>query len=298
MANIFKELLKETFNKTKNNILNSIQTIFTKKDINLDELEEVLIKNDFGAEFTEEIIFELKKKNNISKSEDLIKSLKEILLNKLNFYDNQSKHENNKLTIIQIIGVNGSGKTTTIGKLVNYYKLKGKNIIVASCDTFRAAANEQLKRWALTSDVRIIEDFSKDPAAVAFEAIKTAQNEKFDLLFIDTAGRLHTNKNLMLELQKISNIVEKNVNENVKSYNWLIVDGNSGQNANNQYNEFSKYVRIDGIIITKLDGTSKGGSVFQISVNNKIPILFLGVGESKENIVEFNAEEYIDSILE
>lgn len=295
---IFKNLLKETFSKTKNNIKSSIQSIFKSKNINYDLLEETLLKNDFGIDFTEQIINELKTNVKIYNEEDFQQSLKKLLINKIkkNIYD--LDFDFNKLTIIQIIGVNGSGKTTTIGKLANYYSSKGYKILVASCDTFRAAANEQLKKWADLNNVSIIEDFSKDPASVAFESIKIAKNENFNLLFIDTAGRLHTNKNLILELQKIDNVVKKSLDNKIMKFNWLIVDGNSGQNANKQYEEFSKYVNIDGLIITKLDGTSKGGSVFQIAVNNNKPIYFLGIGEKKENLIEFIPEDYVESLLD
>lgn len=298
MGNIFKNLLKETFQKTKNNITSTIKSILGKKDINLEELEETLISNDFGAEFSEEIINELKKSNDLSKENNISLLIKELLIKKINFKNINLDFDKNKLNIIQIVGVNGSGKTTTIGKLTNYYKLKGYKILIASCDTFRAAANEQLKKWASENDVNLIEDFSKDPAAVAFESIKIAKNDDYNLLFIDTAGRLHTNINLMQELKKIENIITKSLDEKTIKYNFLIVDGNSGQNANQQYSEFSKFVTIDGIIITKLDGTSKGGSVFQIAVKNKKPILFLGIGEKKENLVEFNPNEYVESLFD
>lgn len=295
---IFKDLLKETFKKTKNNIQISLQNIFSKNnELNYEEFEEILIKNDFGAEFSEQIIDEIKKNKDINNQQELINYLKHVLINKINQVNN-FEIDKNKLTIIQIIGVNGSGKTTTIGKLTNYFNQKKYKILIASCDTFRAAANEQLKKWANQSNVDIIEDFSKDPAAVAFEAIKTAKENDYNIVFVDTAGRLHTNKNLMLELQKIDNVISKSIDNNTKRFNILVVDGNSGQNANNQYYEFSKYVKVDGLIITKLDGTSKGGSVFQISAKNKIPILFLGIGEGKENIIEFNIEDYVSSILE
>ncbi|MEW6006080.1 MAG: signal recognition particle-docking protein FtsY [Stygiobacter sp.] len=296
--NIFKNLLKETFAKTKDNIKSSIKSIFGDTKINFEDLEETLLKSDFGLEFTEQIINELKKTSNFNDEKDFNNSLKYLLLNKINKNNSNADLDINKLTIIQIFGVNGSGKTTTIGKLTNYYNSKGFKILIASCDTFRAAANEQLKKWATLNETKIIEDFSKDPASVAFEAVKTAKNEKYNLLFIDTAGRLHTNKNLMLELQKIDNVITKSIDENILKLNWLIVDGNSGQNANKQYEEFSKFVKIDGLIITKLDGTSKGGSVFQIAVNNNKPILFLGIGEKKDNLIKFNPEDYINSLLE
>lgn len=299
MANIFKNLISNAFKKTRENISTAIKSVFNSTNINLDDLEEILLKSDFGYEFTEQILDEIKKNKSINET-NLIELLRNNLKDKLAFIHSNDKHlivEKGRLLIIQIIGVNGSGKTTSIGKLANYYKNQGLKVLIASCDTFRAAANEQLSTWASKAEIRIIEDFSKDPAAVAFEAIKIAKEEKFDILFIDTAGRLHTNKNLMLELQKIDAISSKFMDNNSSKESWLIVDGNSGQNAITQFNEFSKYVKITGIVITKLDGTSKGGTVFQIAFKNNIPIRFLGVGEGLENISEFDIDDYVDSIL-
>lgn len=299
MANIFKNLISSAFKKTRENISTAIKSVFNSTSINLDDLEEILLKSDFGYEFTEQILNEIKKNKSINET-NLIELLRNNLKDKLAFTHSNDKHliiEKGRLLIIQIIGVNGSGKTTSIGKLANYYKNQGLKVLIASCDTFRAAANEQLSTWASKAEIRIIEDFSKDPAAVAFEAIKIAKEEKFDILFIDTAGRLHTNKNLMLELQKIDAISSKFMDNNSSKESWLIVDGNSGQNAITQFNEFSKYVKITGIVITKLDGTSKGGTVFQIAFKNNIPIRFLGVGEGLENISEFGVEDYVDSLL-
>jgi len=299
MANIFKNLISNAFKKTRENISTAIKSVFNSTSINLDDLEEILLKSDFGYEFTEQILDEIKKNKSINET-NLIELLRNNLKDKLAFIHSNDKHlivEKGRLLIIQIIGVNGSGKTTSIGKLANYYKNQGLKVLIASCDTFRAAANEQLSTWASKAEIRIIEDFSKDPAAVAFEAIKIAKEEKFDILFIDTAGRLHTNKNLMLELQKIDAISSKFMDNNSSKESWLIVDGNSGQNAITQFNEFSKYVKITGIVITKLDGTSKGGTVFQIAFKNNIPIRFLGVGEGLENISEFDIDDYVDSLL-
>jgi fused signal recognition particle receptor len=299
MANIFKNLISSAFKKTRENISTAIKSVFNSTSINLDDLEEILLKSDFGYEFTEQILDEIKKNKSINET-NLIELLRNNLKDKLAFIHSNDKHlivEKGRLLIIQIIGVNGSGKTTSIGKLANYYKNQGLKVLIASCDTFRAAANEQLSTWASKAEIRIIEDFSKDPAAVAFEAIKIAKDEKFNILFIDTAGRLHTNKNLMLELQKIDAISSKFMDNNSSKESWLIVDGNSGQNAITQFNEFSKYVKITGIVITKLDGTSKGGTVFQIAFKNNIPIKFLGVGEGLENISEFDVDDYVDYLL-
>lgn len=299
MANIFKNLISNAFKKTRENISSAIKSVFNSTSINLDDLEEILLKSDFGYEFTEQILNEIKKSKEINEY-NLIELLRNHLKDKLAPIQSKEKNlifEKGKLLIIQIIGVNGSGKTTSIGKLANYFKNQGFKVLIASCDTFRAAANEQLSSWASKSKIKIIEDFSKDPAAVAFEAIKIAKDEKFNILFIDTAGRLHTNKNLMLELQKIDAISSKFIDDNSSKESWLIVDGNSGQNAVTQFNEFSKYVKITGIVITKLDGTSKGGTVFQIAVKNKIPIRFLGVGEGIENITEFDIDDYVESLL-
>lgn len=301
MANIFKNLIKSAISKTKENLTNSIKKVFIGSSRNLDftEFEEILIKSDFGLDFSEKLIKVLKEEiKEQEPSEEHIKTIiKKFLQSNIIISDKEEFDKKNVLKIIQIIGVNGSGKTTTIGKFANYLKTNGYKVLIASCDTFRAAANEQLLNWAKKIEVEIIEDFSKDPAAVAFESISRSIANKHDFLLIDTAGRLHTNSNLMQELKKIDSVSSKFTSNVIEKETWLVVDGNSGQNAKKQFLEFSKYVKIDGFIITKLDGTAKGGSIIQIAYECKIPIKFIGIGETLESFQKFEINEYINSLI-
>lgn len=295
--------VKKAFTKTKDQITEKLTEVFAKKKIepeDLEQVESILLQSDFGVEFTDNLI-ELLKKRLKSGEEVTIENLKDTIQNVfIKEYSTSIKIQDTKQTnphFIILLGINGSGKTTTIAKLANYYSKLNKSVIIGSCDTFRAAANEQLNVWAQRTNVQIIEDFSKDPAAVAFETTKVALERTIDIALIDTAGRLHTNKNLLDELKKILNAVKKVAVE--KSIDiFLVVDGNSGQNAKNQLLEFSKIVDITGLVITKLDGTAKGGSVLQLCLANKIPIKFLGIGEQLTDFVEFNPKEYIKSIFE
>lgn len=295
--------LKNSFSKTRESLFEKINSIIGNKKLSEDDIEkieEILIQSDFGTDFTDKLISNIKKKINTDEKlnqEGLTTLIKEVFLDY--FANNHTSNvlEATELLIIQIVGINGSGKTTTIAKLANYFVNQSKKVLIASCDTFRAAANEQLKSWATKVGVEIIEDFSKDSAAVAFEALREATSKKFDVLLIDTAGRLHTNINLMNELKKINKVVLDNVKPNCKNEVVLVVDGNSGQNAKNQLVEFTKFIPITGIIITKLDGTAKGGSVLQLAIDKNIKILFLGLGESIDDLYEFTPEEYIESII-
>ena len=303
---IFKSTIfdsvKSAFNKTRETVSGKINAIFKTKTISeedIEEIENILLQSDFGVEFTTKLIDSLKSKFKKNESVDNV-SVKELIKNVfLDYYSiKQSKLiENSNKNIIVLLGINGSGKTTTLAKLANYYKSSGKKVIIGSCDTFRAAANEQLSIWATRSNVKIMEDFSKDPAAVAFETLKVAKQSKLDTILIDTAGRLHTNSNLIDELIKIIATLEKNKDDfNLEIV--LVVDGNSGQNAKIQFREFSKYINITGLIVTKLDGTAKGGSIVNIAMENNILIKFIGVGEKIEDLAEFDPNVYINSVVE
>ncbi len=295
--------VKNAFTKTKNQITQKLNEVFVKNKIeqeDLEQVENILLQSDFGIEFTENLI-ELLKKRIKSGEEVSIENLKETIQQVfIKEYNESMKIQDIKQTnphFIILLGINGSGKTTTIAKLANYYAKMDKSVIIGSCDTFRAAANEQLNVWAKRTNVQIIEDFSKDPAAVAYETCKVALDKEIDIALIDTAGRLHTNKNLLDELKKILNAVKKVSSE--KSIEiLLVVDGNSGQNAKNQLIEFSKIVAITGLIITKLDGTAKGGSVLQLCLANKVPVKFLGIGEQLNDFVDFDPKKYIESIFD
>lgn len=296
------ESVKNAFNRTRENVSEKINTIFKKKSIDeedLEEIENILLQSDFGIEFTSKLIDLLK--NSLKKNETIDNSSVKELIKKvfIEYYSQNDKKSdlNSNKQIILLLGINGSGKTTTLAKLANHYKSLGKSVIIGSCDTFRAAANEQLSVWASRSDIKIIEDFSKDPAAVAFETLKVAKHSKFDTVLIDTAGRLHTNKNLIEELKKIVAILEKN-KENFLMEIFLVVDGNSGQNAKIQFREFSRFINITGLIVTKLDGTAKGGSIVDIATENNVSIRFIGVGEQIGDLAEFDPNVYINSVID
>lgn len=297
------ESVKQAFSKTKSNISEKLNEIFVKKTIDaedLQEIENILLQSDFGIEFTDKLISILNKRIRSGEKVDLDNlktTIKNIFIEEYGKSVRITSAPQAKPNFIVLLGINGAGKTTTIAKIANYYSNMDKSVIIGSCDTFRAAANEQLNIWAKRANVRIVEDFSKDPAAVAFETCKTAVENNLDVVLIDTAGRLHTNKNLLDELRKILNVIDK-FSDNSLIEVLLVVDGNSGQNAKNQLTEFAKAVKVTGLIITKLDGTARGGSVLQLSLIKSIPIKFLGVGEGIEDFVEFNAESYIDSIFE
>jgi len=229
---------------------------------------------------------------------DVVKSeLKKIFDNNSTSRVSESNNQA-KPYIILVIGVNGAGKTTTIGKLAYNYKEQGKKVLIAASDTFRAAASEQLEIWSERAKADIvISEKSVDPSAVAYEAIEKAHKEKYDVLLIDTAGRLHTKSYLMDELVKLNRIITKKLNR-APDETLLVLDGNSGQNAVVQSDEFSKTALITGLVITKLDGTAKGGIVFQIFEKQKIPVKYIGVGEDITDLQPFNAEEFISAIVD
>jgi fused signal recognition particle receptor len=253
-------------------------------------LEEALIEADIDYDLAEKIIDKLP--NEVSKDK-LKKELDKI------FDVPEAKLEiNDKPYVILIIGVNGAGKTTTIAKLAYKFKKEGKNVILGAADTFRAAAIEQLSKWAEILDIPIIKTRQgHDPAAVTYDTIASAKAKGIDVALIDTAGRLHNKVNLQNELKKIVNVAKK-AYENAPHKILLVIDGTQGSSAINQAKVFNEIVGVDGIIVTKLDGTAKGGSLFSIVNELKIPIYYVGVGEKKEDLVEFNKEEFIEGILE
>ena len=297
--------LKEGLNKTREKIVNSITETVTGKavidDMTLDRIEEILLSSDIGFDTTEKIIEAVKRNLKSEKersSEKIIEIVKEELTNVLIHSNNNS---NSGLTtkpyIILIVGVNGVGKTTTIGKLANNYRKIGKKVIVGAADTFRAAANEQLEIWAKRADVDIIQSLNgADPSSVVYETVKKAIDENYDVVLLDTAGRLHNKTNLMNELDKIRRVIKKLL-PNAPDETLLILDGNTGQNALIQSDEFSKVTDISGLIITKLDGTAKGGVVFQIVAKQKVPIRFIGVGEGIDDLQEFDSKSFVEAIF-
>lgn len=286
--------------KTKEAFVNKLTSLFKGGDIDADfyeELEYILISSDMGTETVEEIIENLKEKvrsQNIIKAEDAKQALKDVLVEIL---ESAPKMEFEYPQVITIVGVNGVGKTTTIGKLANYFKKEGKIVTLVAGDTFRAAASEQLNEWANRVDVKIVKhQEGADASAVVYDGIASAKAKKNDVLIIDTAGRLHTKVNLMEELKKISRVTKREWPEaNIK--NFIILDATIGQNSIVQVNAFKDAIGIDGIVLTKLDGTSKGGVVFSIVKELNIPVCFIGVGEGMDDLEIFDAKQFVDAIL-
>ncbi len=306
---LFKNLnfnrLKEGLAKTRNKIINSITETVTGKavidEITIEEIESILISSDIGFETTERIIDELRKSLKSEKertSDNILKIVQAQLIETLKACDLKTQNTDNaKPYIILVIGVNGAGKTTTIGKLANNYKKIGKKVIVGAADTFRAAANEQLEIWAKRADVDIIQkSHSSDPSSVVFDTISKAINDEYDIVLIDTAGRLHNKTNLMNELEKIKRVIQKFA-PNGPNETLLILDGTTGQNALIQAQEFSKVADISGLVITKLDGTAKGGVIFQIVSKQQIPVKYIGVGEGIDDLQEFDPENFVKAIF-
>lgn len=296
--------LKEGLSKTKKNFTEQIENIiYSHRKIDdefLEELEEILITSDMGVETTLDIIEYIKsevKKSKIDDTGEIKNLIKKYLVEML------EKHENNDIEderqqVLLIVGVNGVGKTTSIGKIAYRLKASGKNVIVAAADTFRAAAVEQLKEWCERADVEIIaSENGSDPGAVIFNAIQAAKARKSDILICDTAGRLHNKKNLMNELSKIFKILEKEFPE-AKIEVYLVIDATTGQNGIIQAKLFSETCKLDGLILTKLDGTAKGGIAFPIINELNIPIKYIGVGEKIDDLQPFNASDFVSAIFE
>ena len=295
--------LKEGLTKTKKNLTDQIESVifqYKKIDDNfLDELEEILITSDMGVETTMDIIEYIKEEAKERKLEDTLKIkdlIKEYLINTL--VENETSDVTDKQRVILIVGVNGVGKTTSIGKIAFRLKQSGNKVIVAAADTFRAAAVEQLKEWCQRAGVDIIaSEQGSDPGAVVFDAIQAAKARKSDILICDTAGRLHNKKNLMNELSKIFKILDKEFSEaHIDVY--LVIDATTGQNGIVQAKMFKEACNINGLILTKLDGTAKGGIAFPIVNELKIPIKYVGVGEGIDDLQDFNAQDFVNAIFE
>lgn len=296
----FFSKLKEGLKKTKDNIGKKIFAAFSGRALDDDfyeELEEAMLTADMGVTATEQILDEFKDevyREKITDTEKAKNLLKRIMVDSISYdipdYDYP--------LVILLAGVNGVGKTTAIGKLANYFKSIGKSVVVAAADTFRAAASEQLEVWADRANVRIIKHKEgSDPASVVFDAISSAKARGDDVILVDTAGRLHNKKNLMDELKKIHKVIIRELpNADYRSY--IVFDATTGQNALSQVEIFSEAIDIDGIILTKLDGTAKGGVVMAISAEQEIPVVFVGVGEKIDDLLPFNPEEFVDAIFE
>jgi fused signal recognition particle receptor len=316
MKKIFGSLekLKQGLIKTKNNIFNKINDLFLGNkpidEYTIEQLREILLLSDIGYDVTEMVIEDLMiktKKQPIQNTSEIFEIIKANLkgifdkaINKKNNIEFESfliKDEIKPKTIV-IVGVNGTGKTTSIGKIAYNFKQSNYEVLIASADTFRAAANEQLSIWAKRASVEIIGNKNtKDPGAVVFEALDKAIKNNIDLVLIDTAGRLHTKTDLMNELNKIIRVIQKKLNREVDEV-LLVVDATMGQNVIAQIENFLKFVPVTGLILTKLDGTAKGGVIFQIVNKFKIPVKFIGVGEGIEDLQPFDSESFVNAIFE
>lgn len=298
----FFSKLKESLIKTRKNIVEKVEAIFTGRKIDeatLEELEETLILADVGIKATSEIIENIKQK--VKKGEvNGVDSIKDVLKNEmLKILDNcqNLNIKDYKPFVILAIGVNGVGKTTTIGKLANRFKLEGFTVLLAAGDTFRAAGIEQLEVWAKRANSHFIaHQKGSDPSAVAYDAISSAKSRGIDVVIIDTAGRLHTKVNLMEELKKIKRTIEK-VLPGAPHEILLVVDATTGQNALNQAQMFNNAIGVTGIALTKLDGTAKGGIVFAIKKELGIPVKFIGVGEGIDDLKDFVPKEFVEALF-
>lgn len=299
----FFDKLKQGLNKTKSSFdekINNVFSNFRKVDEEfLDELEEVLIMSDIGMDTSIKIIGSLReriKKENIKDEEDVKQVLREEMQKILDVTD-ISLHLDTQPSVILVIGVNGVGKTTSIGKMANRLAKDGKKVVVAAADTFRAAAVEQLEIWANRAGATVVKrEEGVDPASVVYDAIKQTKEIGADILIVDTAGRLHNKKYLMDELNKIQKVINKEMPEADKEV-LLVIDGTTGQNAISQVKAFKQEADITGIVLTKLDGTAKGGVVIGIVEENKIPVKFIGVGEQIDDMEIFNSEDFVKAII-
>lgn len=299
----FFDKLKNGLGKTKQTINDKINNVFSnfrKVDEELlDELEEALIMSDIGIETSVKIISELRtriKKEKIEDEEDVKKALREEMAKLLDVGDS-SLNLSTTPSVILVVGVNGVGKTTSIGKIANNLRKSGKKVVIAAADTFRAAAVEQIEIWAERSNCDLVKKpEGTDPASVVFDAIQVAKEKNADVLICDTAGRLHNKKYLMDELGKINKVINKELPDAAKEV-LLVLDGTTGQNAIMQVKAFKETTDITGIVLTKLDGTAKGGVVVGIVAENKIPVKYIGVGEQIDDMEVFNSEDFLKAII-
>ena len=299
------EKFKLGFKKSANNIASGLREIIIKKeidDITLDKIEEFLISSDVGVDASSEIIDIIAQKKIDPKNDPITEVnniLKEYIIELMKPLEKKSFFEKKeKLNVILVSGVNGVGKTTTIGKIGKIFKENQNKVLFSACDTFRAAAIDQLEKWAEKVNATIVKSNpGSDPASVAYKALEYAKNNNIDQVIIDTAGRLQNKKNLMDEFKKIGNVIKKN-DESAPHEVILVLDATSGQNIINQLEEFNKIIPITGLIMTKLDGTAKGGILIAISKKYKMPIVGLGLGEKEDDLQVFNAEQFASAFTQ
>jgi fused signal recognition particle receptor len=297
------EKLKEGLTKTRETLNTQFTDLFSSKKIDdsfYDELEIILLTADVGISATTMLIEETKekvKKDDITDPVDLKKILKSRLVELLKKIEYPLNIDNSSPFVIMIVGVNGAGKTTTIGKLTKIFQLQNKKVLIAAGDTFRAAAVEQLSIWGERNNTQVIAQQNGDPSAVIFDAVNSAKSKNIDIVLADTAGRLPTQKNLIDEITKIKRVITK-CHFNAPQEVMLVIDANTGQNALNQLKIFNDALNVTGLIITKLDGTAKGGIVAAIAKDQPTPLRFVGVGEKIDDLKVFNAEDYVEGMIE
>jgi fused signal recognition particle receptor len=296
--------LKDRLSKSRHRLgANLSSLLLGKKEINnelLDDLEMLLITADIGIQTTEKVLESVRKNasRKVLKDVESLYTFLKLELSKLLVQDSTLKINSEDTFVILVVGVNGAGKTTTIGKMAKSFQNDGKTVMLAAGDTFRAAAVDQLKVWGERNEIPVISQATgSDSASVIFEAYESARAKNIDVLIADTAGRLHTQGNLMQELEKIKNVLKK-INENSPQETMLVIDGGSGQNAITQAKEFNKSVNLTSISVTKLDGTAKGGVLFAISDELKLPIRYIGVGEGIDDLKTFNATEFTEALFD
>ena len=297
--------LKEKLFRTREGLFGKIKNIFSGRTVIdeelYEELEDLLIQSDIGMDMTIKIVNALEKEvkaRGIKDPAEIYSVLKEVMSRFLIDGDNKLDIREGELNVILVVGVNGVGKTTTIGKIAKKLKNSGKKVIIGAADTFRAAAVEQLEEWGKRADVEVIKkEEGSDPGAVVYDTIQAGLDKKADVVIIDTAGRLHNKSNLMKELEKINNIIIKKLGHS-RYESILVIDGTTGQNGLIQAKVFNEATKLTGFIVTKLDGTAKGGIVFSISEEIKKPIKYIGVGEKIDDLREFNTKDYIEAIFD
>jgi len=295
--NNLKETVANTASALVNNVVETISNEEEFSEFVLDDMEDILIGADLGVDYASELVDNLRNQTKIRPSEvkNYLKSEFEKVLN--NAGDNVLSFKENELNIYFITGVNGAGKTTLIGKLAHKFKNENKRVLIAAGDTFRAAAEEQLDIWSKRAGADIVRRDKADPASVVYEAIQKAKNENYDVILVDTAGRLQNKFNLMEELAKIKSVIDKNAPENLRE-SILVIDANTGQNGLQQAKVFTEAVNLTSVALTKLDGSAKGAIVLAIAREMKLPVKLVGVGEKMEDLKTFDSKEFIQALFE